>query len=780
MANLDIESKIDSLAKIMAEKIDTKQEELNFFKDKLVTLDNERELPLEVIKKIDSDVLSEIEKVNQKLLNLQAAYKARIDSECKSDLFWRVVGITQETLTSPSGGGSVAYDTSTSYTLKCVRLSRNPYPLISLTPPGYTSQQINDRNTLGRLLPPVRSSTKVYYISSTGEATFDYNSLFGITSDNFYGLKYYEEPYSKDIADTFVKSFQGTISAGSTIVTILEPQSSAPTLGINTGQNLVCSKSSVFSTGFNEIVAIGTTVANIDTSVEIRQATATSNLSSFQVSSINISDGGAGYSTTSEAPTITIGAPNGQTAIGTAIISSSGTISLIDVVNGGSAYKTAPTVTISGPTVFAAVGIATTDSLGYVVGFTTLNPGFGYTVAPTITFSDPPVIGVGIGTTAKATASVSGGIVTSVTITNPGFGYTLGPPTVTFSSPGVTTATASAVITGGSVSNIIISNPGAGYTTNPLYPPTITFSEPLKVQATGVSTVSTAGTVYSISITNDGEGYASAPSVTVESPLDENADRLYTLILKNPASNPVSQPESDGTYPTFTVLIDGEELSKILEDSGVAFGENCFSPQTIGIMTTGTLGIGVSVKYDNSGNQSEKRTWRPELASPAITIGNRVIPEVKEPVVGAGKIYNTVGLDFYPIKTPGNPNSKAQEGDTITVVVSQTQSNYYWLNPQGYGTYPLSSYVQPCVSCASTIATNLTTALNELTAAKNAIASGLASLNQKIAAANAFREDLMEVNLQIWSARVLIRQLNEDIDKYRVQLSYAQDPSIRD
>ena len=69
----------------------------------------------------------------------------------------------------------------------------------------------------------------------------------------------------------------------------------------------------------------------------------------------------------------------------------------------------------------ASIGIGST-----VIGITTTNPGFGYLSDQTtieLKFT-PPIDG---GTTATASATVTGGVVTSVTITNPGSGYTVAP-----------------------------------------------------------------------------------------------------------------------------------------------------------------------------------------------------------------------------------------------------------------------------------------------------------------------------------------------------------------
>ena len=74
---------------------------------------------------------------------------------------------------------------------------------------------------------------------------------------------------------------------------------------------------------------------------------------------------------------------------------------------------------------------------GEVTGLTTVSGGSGYTSAPTVTLSAPLTMAIGLGETATATLSVSGGAITGSVITNPGFGYTT-PPIVLVDPPTVT------------------------------------------------------------------------------------------------------------------------------------------------------------------------------------------------------------------------------------------------------------------------------------------------------------------------------------------------------
>jgi hypothetical protein len=74
---------------------------------------------------------------------------------------------------------------------------------------------------------------------------------------------------------------------------------------------------------------------------------------------------------------------------------------------------------------------------------TIVNGGTGYTSAPVITIAAP----AGGGTTAAATATVSGGAITTITMTNRGTNYsTSSPPVVTFAGGGGSGASATAVV----------------------------------------------------------------------------------------------------------------------------------------------------------------------------------------------------------------------------------------------------------------------------------------------------------------------------------------------
>jgi hypothetical protein len=90
---------------------------------------------------------------------------------------------------------------------------------------------------------------------------------------------------------------------------------------------------------------------------------------------------------------------------------------------------------MSGEINVGASATAIISSSGTVSSFDITNAGSGYANA-TVKVSAPPVIGVGIGTTATASATITNGSVTAISITNPGLGYSaFTPPQVIIDLP---------------------------------------------------------------------------------------------------------------------------------------------------------------------------------------------------------------------------------------------------------------------------------------------------------------------------------------------------------
>ena len=216
---------------------------VEFLQKNILVKDVNKEKYDAAIVSIDADLFAEVNNVNDKLQGVKDAYQARIDAGCRTDLFWRVLGIS----TTPVGGGGF----NEYYNLEVTRLSLS----------GYSNAGIGSTSGVG-----LGTDGSVAFIDGVGGiTTYPPRSLFGFEEKNLYGLKYYDEPSQRDVGDTFVTSFIGTISIGSSILTVMSPIGSGTTLGITTGQFISASKTGIFPTLSGEIVGIGITLADLNT-----------------------------------------------------------------------------------------------------------------------------------------------------------------------------------------------------------------------------------------------------------------------------------------------------------------------------------------------------------------------------------------------------------------------------------------------------------------------------------------------------------------------------------
>jgi hypothetical protein len=157
------------------------------------------------------------------------------------------------------------------------------------------------------------------------------------------------------------------------------------------------------------------------------------------------------------------------------------------------------TVPSSGGTTATATAVITGTGVNSV---TITNGGTGYASAPTVSFTG------GGGTGAAGTATLDGsGHVNGVSITSAGTGYTSA-PTVGFTGGGGSGAAGTAVLVGTSVAQVNVTGGGSGYTVAP----TVTINGGGGTGASAYSTVS-GGAVISVTLTNAGSGYTSAPTV---------------------------------------------------------------------------------------------------------------------------------------------------------------------------------------------------------------------------------------------------------------------------
>jgi hypothetical protein len=160
------------------------------------------------------------------------------------------------------------------------------------------------------------------------------------------------------------------------------------------------------------------------------------------ITAVTVAGTNSGYTSTSAAPTITVGAPDitgGTQAVLTAVLSG-GAITAVAVSGGGTGYSGTPTVVITSSGGGSGATFSVTTSSGVITAVTVLTGGSGYKGTVTAAFSGGGGSGASAGSVTVATSSIS------VTITNAGTGYTSA-PTATLSG----TATLAPVVTIGGI-----------------------------------------------------------------------------------------------------------------------------------------------------------------------------------------------------------------------------------------------------------------------------------------------------------------------------------------
>lgn len=223
---------------------------------------------------------------------------------------------------------------------------------------------------------------------------------------------------------------------------------------------------------------------------------------------------------------------------------------------------------------------------------------------------------------------------------------------------------------------------------------------------------------------------------------------VYTIILQNATIGFSSLPESDGSYTEYTVVTDPDtfDQTKTRFKYQVKFTKNPFSPQTIGIMTSGDVGIGTFIEYDNSAKPPNTQSWKPELEG--VEKGGE---KIREPKVGAGRIYNIVGFTSEP-SLLGTPQT---EGTTLTT--STLIGLYSAITPPG-----------GCTAIENTLS-NAITARNT---AESALSSGANCIQSKVDAANALRKEKSDYSLKIWGLRQTIGGESDRVDEYEALETY--------
>ena len=242
-----------NLQKQAQEDIDFKIQNIETLQTTILELDDQKLLYDTGIIKLETQVLEDLNVVNRAFDDVANSYQDAINSDCVSDLFWRVVDFQ-------ASGGADPDD----YTLECTRLNGL----------GYQPTDRNLRSTSG-------IGSTVAYVGVTGIVSFypvnqtfsnifegEYDTAdiitdpyFGLDRRNRYGLKIYSEPFDKDIGDTLVGEFIGTCNIGSTLITVMQPVGSGLTFGTN--QVIVSSGKTSVIPQTTKIVGVSTITQDI-------------------------------------------------------------------------------------------------------------------------------------------------------------------------------------------------------------------------------------------------------------------------------------------------------------------------------------------------------------------------------------------------------------------------------------------------------------------------------------------------------------------------------------
>ena len=234
---------------------------------KIAVLDNGKIPYDEAIKNVDRNLQNIIVETNNTLEKVKEEYQKRIDDQnCRSDLFWRVTGIT----TVATGGGG-AGGTRNDVTCVCTKLSPT-YPKLENTGTGTSAIGFSTGALMwytgpigGGATGPGITTVQMGDGDPLTSAGSDFDAY--LEPDNLHGLLLYREPYSRDILDSFVATGVGTISAGIHTLTLL---TNNLRLGIKPGQIVTSSRTNTFaSSQGNVVVGVSSTTMDLSSYSDI-------------------------------------------------------------------------------------------------------------------------------------------------------------------------------------------------------------------------------------------------------------------------------------------------------------------------------------------------------------------------------------------------------------------------------------------------------------------------------------------------------------------------------
>lgn len=366
----------------------------------------------------------------------------------------------------------------------------------------------------------------------------------------------------------------------------------------------------------------------------------------------------------------------------------------------GSGYTTAPTITIDPPFASTTWAAGITVLLGQKFKH---NDNIYEVTLPGVLAAPAPTHGSGIvsngtaalkyiGTTAKATATVSGGQLTGinligavreVVLTDGGSGYT-SPPAVSFSGGAGSGATATVVMTGSTVQTTIITNSGDNYTSAPSVifgtpwsaSTALTLSQQVFV-ANRLYTVTVAGTTGGVAPTHTsgsassgtatlqyvgkpaagtvilryGTGYSTIPNITITSTSGSGAAAYFSSVKSEAKLIP---------------LLNGGELVGVqIDDGGIGY--------TYANLTVSGDGTNAEVSADLSPGDVSTLQANTEL----LTIDGRIM-SIK--VISGGFGYAGATVAITGDGTGATAEAIVENGKVKKIRMTNYGQGYRWAN----------------------------------------------------------------------------------------------------
>lgn len=222
MPNFSNYPNTNEIVNVILEKKKVIENDISFTKKQITLFDAAKQSYQRAVEVLDGGNLKDINTLNDSLLEIQSAYQDRIDAGARSTLFWNMVGINTGTVPA-------------TYTYTVVDAAKI---ITNSTGIGGTSITLTVDNGFGNI-----GFTTIFFNENGYVENLDDLSILGIGYTAKYGLKIYDEPYTKDVLSSLVASFPGSVG-------ILDARYSVGFVTVSYGTSTVSAASTSYGIDF--------------------------------------------------------------------------------------------------------------------------------------------------------------------------------------------------------------------------------------------------------------------------------------------------------------------------------------------------------------------------------------------------------------------------------------------------------------------------------------------------------------------------------------------------